>query len=457
MQRDDIASDLSRREFLRGGSLASIMAALGAVEIRAQEKPKDAAAPTQYKTIGPPVKCGVIGCGQQGRDIINTLMRLPNAPVVAVCDHYEAFLKRGKEAAPDAETFTDYQQLLAKKDVQAVLVATPSHQHREIALAALKANKHVYCEIPLAHTIEDARAIAQAAKASYKSNFQTGLNLRSDPQRRFLLEFIRGGAAGTTVKMRGQWHKKQSWRRASPNPDREKEINWRLNRKISPGLIGEIGIHQVDVLAWFINARPVSVTGFGGIAHWRDGRDVPDSVTAVFEFPAQATLSYECTLANSFDSDYEMLFGSDAAVMLRGNKAWMFKEVDSPLLGWEVYARKDDFFKETGIALVANATKLAAQGANPVEDAPFTNTPLSYALESFIANSNSTGAGVEDFLSNFGDNEAGVREYLAGIAKNRAPAAGWQEGYEATVTALKANEAVLKGQKITFQKEWFEV
>ena len=119
----------------------------------------------------------------------------------------------------------------------------------------------------------------------------------------------------------------------------------RLIGSTSPGLVGEMGIHQLDTVSWFLNARPVSVTGFGGILNWNDGRDVPDTIQAVIEYPGDVFLSYEATLGNSFDSDYEMLFGTDSAVMLRANKAWMFKEVDSPLLGWEVYARKDEFYK----------------------------------------------------------------------------------------------------------------
>ncbi len=449
--------DLDRRNFIKTSSLTTLMAMMGGVALRAEDKPKTSAPAAEQKHSGPPVNCAVIGCGVQGRDILNTLARLPNAPVVGICDNYAPFLRRGKEAAPNAQAYEDYKQLLANKDVQAVFVATPTHLHRDLVIDSLKAGKHVYCEAPLAHTIEDARAIAQAAKAAGKLNFQAGLQMRSDPQRHFLLQFIRAGAMGKTVKARAQWHKKQSWRRTSPNPEREKDINWRLSKTTSPGLIGEIGAHQVDVANWFINARPVSVTGFGGILHWSDGRDVPDTVQALFEYPGGVQFSYECTLANSFDGDYEMFFGTDSAVMLRQNKAWMFKEVDSPLLGWEVYARKDEFYKETGIALVANATKLVAQGDKPVEDAPYTNTALSYALESFIANTGNIAAGVEDFTGNFGENAKGLEKYLATILKNKQPAAGYVEGFESTVAVLKANEAILKGQKITFEKEWFEI
>lgn len=457
MNNKEETSELNRRDFLKGSSFTTLMMMLGGVELKAQNPPKADETPTNYKTIGPPVKCGVIGCGNQGREIINTLSRLPNAPVVAVCDYYAPFLRRAKEAAPNAETFEDYRKVLEQKAVQAVIVATPTHQHREIVLAALKAGKHVYCEAPLAHTMEDARAIAQAAKAAFKVNFQSGLQTRSDPQHRFLLEFVRSGAAGKTVKAFAQWHKKQSWRRTSPNPEREKETNWRLNNATSIGLVGEIGIHQVDVVTWFIHTRPVAVTGFGGILHWNDGRDVPDSVQAVFEYPGKVFLTYEGTLANSFDSDYEMLYGTDAAVMLRGNKAWMFKEVDSPLLGWEVYARKDSFYKETGIALVANATKSVQKEEKPGEETPYTNTVLSSALEAFITNSNLIGGAVEDFTANFGDDEPALKENLSALAKNKVLCADYQDGYEATVTVIKANEAIQKGQRIALQKEWFEI
>lgn len=455
----DPSQDVNRRDFLRGTSVATLMALMGGVKITAQDAAKDPAAPKggpeAKKTVGPPVNFGVIGLGNWGREILNTLARLPNAPVVAVCDAYSVSLRRGGELTPKAQKLEDYRKLLEQPDVQAVIVATPSHLHAEVVLAALKAGKHVYCEAPLAATTEDARAIATAAKAAVKQVFQSGLQLRSEPQRRFLLPFIRSGATGNTVKARTQWHKKTSWRFTSINPDREKALNWRLSNESSPGLIGEIGIHQVDDMSVFFNARPVSVSGFGSIMLWKDGRDVPDTVQAVFEYPGGARLTCDCGLANSFDAEYEVLYGTDAAVMLRENKAWLFKEVDSPLLGWEVYARKDVFYKETGIALVADATKSTPKPEG-VEEAPYTNTPLSFALEAFINNVNEVGTAMEDFLATFGaaDNKA--------LAQHRStlklmPAAGYQEGYEATVVALKANEAILKGQKVMFAKEWFDL
>ncbi len=449
--------DLNRRDFLSGASFSTIMALLGGKAIEAQDAKKDEA-PTQYKTAAKPVNCGVIGCGQRGREILKTLAVLPNAPVVGISDTYQPMMNRAKESAPKAQLYTDYKQLLANKEVQAVILATPTHKHKDLVAEILKAGKHLYCEAPLANTVDDAREIARAAKDNPKVHFQSGLQLRSDPQRHFLLSFVRSGAAGKAVKARAQWHKKQSWRQTSPNAERERELNWRLDKNVSTGLAGEVGIHQIDGLTWFLNTTPIAVSGFGSVLQWSDGRSVPDTIMANFEFPGGVILSFEGSLANSFDADHEILYGTESAIMVRENKAWMFKEVDAPMLGWEVYARKDQFYKETGIALVANATKIVAQGDKPVEEAPFANTPLYYALENFLISADIHGTAVKDFAANFdADDKAALSEYIQGMRKNKPAFAGVDEGYNATVIAIKANEAITGGKRITFEKEWFQI
>src|SRR5207248_7909027 len=141
----------------------------------------------------------------------------------AICDSYPAMLSRGAKDAPKATQTKDYKTILENKEINAVIVATPTHLHKEIVLAALKAGKHVYCEAPLAHTIEDAREIALAAKAAPQQViFQCGLQVRCDPQRIFLLPFVRSGALGKMIMARAQWHKKSSWRSASASPEQEK-------------------------------------------------------------------------------------------------------------------------------------------------------------------------------------------------------------------------------------------
>lgn len=444
--------DFNRRDFLKSGSVATLMTMLGGVQLFG------AAPEGETKEIVRKMKVAVIGLGTWGREILNTLALVPQADVAAVCDTYPASLRRGATLAPGATQTEDYKTILANKDIKAVVIATPTHQHKDITLAALKAGKHVYCEAPIASTVDDARSIAAGAKTAKQLVFQAGLQLRADPQRHFLVPFIRSGALGNWLSARAQFHKKQSWRATSPKPEREKELNWRLSKETSTGLVGELGIHSIDEAAWFINALPVAVTGFGTLALWKDGRDVPDTVQAILEFPGGVTMSYDATLANSFDGDYAMFYGTDAAVMLRESKAWLFKEVDSPLLGWEVYASKEVFYKETGIVLKANASKSVPANASgqPVQESPFSNTPLFYALQVFLKNSTDVSDKVEDATNLLGADDAeGIASEVAKV--QRRAAATYLDAYQAAVTVIKANEAILSGQRIVLKPEWFEL
>ncbi|MHB8520132.1 MAG: Gfo/Idh/MocA family oxidoreductase [Limisphaerales bacterium] len=458
MKKEKI-SDLNRRKFLKGSSLTTLMMLMGGVAIRAEDKPKTDEAKAEEKPAIPPVSCAVIGCGAWGREVLMTLAAMPIASVAGMCDTYTPYLNRAKKSAPKAETYEDYHKLLEQKDLKAVIVATPSHLHRQIVIDALQAGKHVYCEAPLATTVEDARAIALAARAAGKLYFQAGLQSRADPQRKFILDFVRTGVMGKTIEARAQHHKKESWRRTSPSPEHEKKVNWRLSNETSIGLIGEIGIHAVDVGNWYLMNRPVAVTGFGSLINWQDGRDVADTVKAIFEYPNGVNFSYDCTLANSFDNESEMFYGTDCTIMWRDRRAWMFKEVDSPLLGWEVYAKKETFYKESGIVLGANATKQKSLAKNASPDlAGDPVTALEHAMESFLRNTNTITAGLEDFTANFGGADAAaLKEYIANLGKDLLPAAGYKEGYESAVTVIKANEAIRKGQRIVFSKEWFEL
>jgi predicted dehydrogenase len=453
-QNETNALDFNRRDFLKGGSVATLMTMLGGVELLGET---GTATGGDSKSLDAKMKVAVIGLGTWGREILNTLALVPQADVAAVCDTYPASVRRAASLSSKAAQTEDYKTILDNKEIKAVVIATPTHQHKDIVQAALKAGKHVYCEAPLAGTIDDARAIALAAKAAKQQVFQAGLQLRADPQRHFLVPFIRSGAIGTWLSARAQFHKKQSWRATSPKPEREKELNWRLSKETSTGLVGELGSHSIDQAVWFINAQPLAVSGLGTLALWKDGRDVPDTVQALFEFPGGVTLTYDATLANSFDAEYAMFYGTDAAVMLRESKAWLFKEVDSPLLGWEVYASKEVFYKETGIVLKANASKsVAANAGAQVQESPFSNTPLFYALQVFLRNAIDVADKVEDATTLLGAEDGdGIAAEVAKV--QRRPAAGYLDGFQTAVTAIKANEAILTGQRIALKPEWYEL
>lgn len=412
----------NRREFLREASALTLGLMWGAQELVAQEREE---APTE-----PAVSCGVIGLGPQGRTLLTALSRLPNAPVVALCDTYEPFRKRGQEIAPNATPHADYRALLEQADVQAVFIATPSHRHGEIALAALEAGKHVYCEAPLSSDLEECRTLARAAQGA-KSVFQVGQQFRASPIHNHVLKFVEAGVLDHIVQVRAQWHKRESWRRAAPTPEREQEVNWRLDPAVSAGLMGEIGLHQIDTVNWFLKQRPEAVSGSGSVLAWPDGREVADTVQCVFEYPNGLRVIYEATLANSFDGAYELLQGTHGTILLREQRGWLFKEADSPLLGWEVYARKEQLGHETGIVLIANATKIIELGKDPseVEVVEEGKDEFYYSVESF----------------------------LTAVRKGEPPVCTAQDGFQAAVVAIKANEAVRAGTRIVYEPGWFEV
>lgn len=439
---------VTRRHFLAGSATtaAAALVATG-VEAAPAAKPapakpaaKPAAKPEAAKTepakpAGPapaPVNVAVIGLGPQGRETLASLSRVAGANVVVVCDKYEPFHRRGLEAAPKASALSDYRQALERADVQAVFIATPTHQHKEIALAAIQAGKHVYLEAPMAHTMEDGRAIAKAAQGA-KTIFQVGQQNRGNPQHHHVHHFIHSAVLGKITYGRGQWHKRDTMYRGAPSDERMREINWRLDPALSLGLIGEYGIHSLDVSNWFQAALPVAVTGFSAmLGEWERPRQVADTVQCVLEYPGGVRYSFDATHTNSYEGQYDLFGGSDAAVLLRDQRAWLFKEADAPLLGWEVYARKDEWGDETGIALVADASKQIKEGKIPGKEKQVTDpgkTALFFAAEAF----------------------------LNCIRENKKPDCGPVEGYQALVTALKANEAAVKGTRIVYQQEWFNL
>jgi len=463
MNKKNELPESNRRDFLKNASLATMVAMVGGVELRADDTAKSADSELTKIPPHPPINVAVIGLGGRGREILSTLAKLDNehnTPVVAICDTFPHALRKAGDDAPKAQKYDDYTKLLADPNVQAVLIATPTGTHREIALAAIAAGKHVYCEAPLANTIEDTKAIARAARDAVKQVFQPGLQQRSHPQIEFLLPFIRSGALGKYVMVRAQWHANDSWYKAAPTPEREDALNWRLHHATSTGLLGEEGIHQIDTVSNFLRGRPLAVTGFSStIRSYDDHREVPDTVQAVFEFAHGVNFFHDLTICNSFEKAYEVYLGEEAAMMMRDFKAWLFKEANAHEGGWEVYARHDRFYNETGIALVAGASKQTTLAGSMESFNPYEHDPLYYALEAFTDKAGRQTREIKDFYDSYPDGTVAdlLDQLKTDPALKSKPAANWQDGLDATVMAIIANQAAIKKQRIAFEKEWFEL
>ncbi|MEW6073043.1 MAG: Gfo/Idh/MocA family oxidoreductase [Planctomycetota bacterium] len=374
---------------------------------------------------GAKLDVALIGAGRQGRAILGELAKLEPASIVAVSDIVESRLSSGLRRVQGAEGFADYREMLERKKPAAVFVATPSHLHVEPCLAALAAGAHVYCEGPLATTVADCQAIAQAARTAGRK-FQTGMQGRSNPIYQLARGFLRSGAIRDVVSLRAQFHKKTSWRMTASDPADEAALNWRLDPAVSTGLLGEQGTHQFDVVHWFLDAYPTSVRGAASIQLHADGRTLADTVACELLFPGERRLRYEATLANSFDGTYELFHGTMGAIKLAWTAGWLFKEADAPTQGWEVYANRQQFANEQGITLIADATQLAAQGRLK-EGVGLPEPPLYYA----------------------------IADFLAAVLEDRPVPCPAEEGKRAAVVGILAEQAVRTGETIPLDPALF--
>jgi predicted dehydrogenase len=342
-----------------------------------------------------PLRIALVGSGRHGRAILDELAKIAAVEVAAICDPVEARVRLGQERAAGAAAFAEHRALLdARPDIGAIVVATPTHLHRDIAIDALHAGRHVFCEAPLAATIDDCRAIADAAEAAAAAGtlFQAGLYARSNPIYKRAWSLVRSDSVRDIVALHAQHNRKTSWRFPAPDRALERATNWRLDPDVSIGLAGELGTHQFDALSWFRGRPPRRITGSGTIRLHDDGRTIPDTIMLTLEWDDDVLLHYQATLASSYGGQFEVIHGTHAGIRLIGTHGWLFKEADSATQGWEVYAARQRFPGEEGIVLVADATQLAAQG-RLAEGAGLQHPPLYYALVDFI-NSVTDGAPV---------------------------------------------------------------
>lgn len=360
-----------------------------------------------------PLRVGVIGIGRQGREILGELTKLPDVEVTAMCDSDARRLSAGLRRASGAEGFDSVESLLSSGKVDAVVVATSTHTHKEVALKCFEAGLHVYLECPLAHTLEDCIAISEAARSA-KGVIAAGLQGRANPVYQLARGFYKTDSVRDPVSMRAQHHQKTNWITPSNDAARRDALNWKLDPSRANGLAGEWGTQQFDVFHWYTGKYPVKVFGSGSVRHWRDDRKVPDTIACTLMFEDGQTIHYDATLANSYGGTYEVLFGSNAAVKLGWSHGWMFKEADAPTQGWEVYANRQQFHNDEGITLIAGATKLAEQGKLK-EGIGLPHPGVYYALE----------------------------DWISAIAGNGSPACSISEAARATAVGIAANKAVL--------------
>lgn len=282
---------ITRRDALKAAGAATTVA-IAATRSGPSARPVRAA--------GDQVRYAVIGTGDRGSFLIKRLNEIDNGRCVALCDIYQPNLNRALQLMNgQPRAYTDYREVLAAKDIDAVVIATPLFRHFDVARDALDAGKHVFCEKTLVFKPREVHALRAAAAAHPRQVFQTGLQRRYSPFYKAAKAMIDKGLIGDVTHIRAQWHRNGSGRRPVSDPKLDRQINWRFYREYSGGLTAELASHQMDVADWYFGSHFDFVAGVGGIDHWKDGRDTYDNIMLHFSYPGGRKLMYSSISTNA--------------------------------------------------------------------------------------------------------------------------------------------------------------
>jgi len=244
-----------------------------------------------------PIRLAIIGTGNRAWAHLAILKSLPGFEVVALADPTPENLDRAATMAPKAATYADYRKLLAeRKDIDAVVVITPSFLHAEVTVAAFDRGLPVLCEKPMATTVEDANRMIEASRKAGKVLY-IGFQKRLVPVTAKMHELAAAGEIGQIQMVsgnlfRGDWNPK-SWKYTDPKTG--KATNWRYLTHTEGSALLEDGIHEIDCLNWIIGGRVARVTASGGNNVYQD-RETVDHVAAVVEYESGVKLSFELCL-----------------------------------------------------------------------------------------------------------------------------------------------------------------
>jgi predicted dehydrogenase len=312
--------NFSRRKFVKGLAQGSLVA--GAFPYIATSKPskervilKPEPHPDRNKMFAAndKLRLGVIGTGIIGFYNINSALTVPGVELAAVCDLYDGRLTRAKEVfGQDIFTTKDYREILNRNDIDVVLIATPDHWHDIITIDAMKAGKPIYCEKPMVQEVAEGHKVIQAEK-QYNAKFQVGSQGVSSIVMKKAQDLYRAGEIGELILVEAAYDRHSSlgaWQYSIP-PDASPEtvdfdkflgdtqkvpfdpirfFRWRNYRAYGTGIAGDLFVHLFSWLHWIISSDgPNKVYGSGGTRYWKDGRDVPDILTCVVDYPQSTT------------------------------------------------------------------------------------------------------------------------------------------------------------------------
>ena len=307
---------MNRRDFLQAASATVAVA---------QTSLGRAAAPAVK-----PVRLGVIGAGSRGQEDLRQFLRVPGVTVTAICDIYPPRSAQvNRLAGAEIPMTASYAELLARHDVDAVLIASPVSLHAEHVIATARSGRPVFGEKALGFTVEDNQRIVDEVLRA-KVLFQIGHEYRYAPWVKEAVRRVQKGDIGKPTHIYAYWNRNGDWRRSVPSSDPggklERLINWRLYRETSGGLGTELGSHHIDIANWVFGEQPESVLGTNSICVYHDGRTVGDNVQSVFNYSGGRRLMFSSITDNAKNGNELWIYGTEGSVQITIEDATFYYE-----------------------------------------------------------------------------------------------------------------------------------
>jgi len=339
----DSTGKTSRRDFIKLTTAATVAAATSTTILAAEE-------PSQSERVSPSdkIRLGLIGAGGQGMGDTREALKIPGIELVAAADLYDGRLTRAKEIwGNQLFTTRDYREILARSDIDAVIIATPDHWHMRISNDAMKAGKDVYCEKPMVQLLEQGKHVIETAQKTNRI-FQVGSQRVSSIVYKKAKDLLASGAIGELNMVECWWDRSSAigaWQYsippdASPTTvdwdrflgeapkrgfDATRFFRWRNYRDYGTGVAGDLFVHLFSGLHFVVGTTgPTRVMATGGTRYWKDGRDVPDVMLALCDYPKTAnTPAFNLSLRVNFaaganESSGFRFIGSEGVMTLSG-------------------------------------------------------------------------------------------------------------------------------------------
>jgi predicted dehydrogenase len=260
------------------------------------------------------IRLATIGAGGMGSADTHQSTSIPGVELVAVCDLYEGRRVRAKEVFGDhIFTTRDYRQILERPDIDAVIVATTDHWHARVAIDAMNAGKDVYCEKPMVHSVEEGHAVIEAQKRTGRI-MQVGSQRVGSVVYQKARELIQAGVIGEPNMIEAWWDRNNAlgafkssippdaslktidWDRFIASPTRQpfdpvRFFQWRAYSDFGTGVAGDLFVHLFSGVHFVMDSiGPDKVYATGGIRFWKDGRDMPDLLLGLYDYPKTDSL-----------------------------------------------------------------------------------------------------------------------------------------------------------------------